>query len=403
MMKEIQDVVIVSACRTPIAKFLGSLKDVQAIDLGIIVAKEAIKRAGIQPDIIDEIVMGEVYPHMQGSLPARQVGMAAGLPVRSNACNVNQNCASGMRALDIALNHIQLGKTDVALVVGVESMTNAPYMIPKARMGYRMGPGSIEDAMLHDGLIDRLVPGHMGVTAENIAEKYGITREECDQLALTSHQRATRATQDGTFQREIVPVELKSKKGVKIYDKDEHMIPDANLEAMAKLPSAFRKGGVVTAANASGLNDAAAAVIIMSKAKALELGVKPLMKLINICGEGVAPEVMGLGPAVAIPKCLKEAGMKYEDVEYWEINEAFAPQFIGVGRMLKEEFGIEMDLSKVNANGSGIGLGHPVGCTALRIVVSLYYELEKQGKTVGGASLCVGGGPAYCSLWTRDI
>lgn len=402
-MKEIQDVVIVSACRTPIARFLGSLKDVQAIDLGITVAKEAIKRAGIQPDIIDEIVMGEVYPHMQGSLPARQVGIAAGLPVRSNACNVNQNCASGMRALDVALTHIQLGKTDVALVVGVESMTNAPYMIPKARMGYRMGPGSIEDAMLHDGLIDRLVPGHMGVTAENIAEKYGITREECDQLALASHQRATRATQDGTFQREIVPVELKSKKGVKIYDKDEHMIPDANLEAMAKLPSAFKKGGVVTAANASGLNDAAAAVIIMSKAKALELGVKPLMKLINICGEGVAPEVMGLGPAVAIPKCLKEAGMKYEDVEYWEINEAFAPQFIGVGRMLKEDFGIEMDLSKVNANGSGIGLGHPVGCTALRIVVSLYYELEKQGKTVGGASLCVGGGPAYCSLWTRDI
>ncbi len=403
MMKEIQDVVIVSACRTPIAKFLGSLKDVQAVDLGIIVAKEAIKRAGIQPDIIDEIVMGEVYPHMQGSLPARQVGIAAGLPVRSNACNVNQNCASGMRALDVALTHIQLGKTDVALVVGVESMTNAPYMIPKARMGYRMGPGSIEDAMLHDGLIDRLVPGHMGVTAENIAEKYGITREECDQLALTSHQRATRATQDGTFQREIVPVELKSKKAVKIYDKDEHMIPDANLETMAKLSPAFRKGGVVTAANASGLNDAAAAVIIMSKAKALELGVKPLMKLINICGEGVAPEVMGLGPAVAIPKCLKEAGMKYEDVEYWEINEAFAPQFIGVGRMLKEEFGIEMDLSKVNANGSGIGLGHPVGCTALRIVVSLYYELEKQGKTIGGASLCVGGGPAYCSLWTRDI
>ncbi len=369
MMKEIQDVVIVSACRTPIAKFLGSLKDKQAIELATIVAKEAINRAGIDPALIDEIVMGEVYPHMQGSLPARQVGMAAGLPVRSNACNVNQNCASGMRALDIAINHIQLGKTDIGLVVGVESMTNAPYMIPKARSGYRMGPGQIEDAMLHDGLVDRLVPGHMGITAENIAEKYGITREECDQLALMSHQRATRATQDGTFQREIVGVELK----------------------------------VVTAANASGLNDAAAAVIIMSKTKALELGLKPLMKLINICAEGVAPEVMGLGPAVAIPKCLQEAGMKYENVEYWEINEAFAPQFIGVGRMLKEEYGIEMDMSKVNANGSGIALGHPVGCTALRIVVSLYYELEKQGKTIGGASLCVGGGPAMCSLWTRDI
>ncbi|MDD2372765.1 MAG: thiolase family protein [Syntrophomonadaceae bacterium] len=403
MMKEIQDVVIVSACRTPIARFQGSLKDVQALDLAITVAKEAINRAGIAADTIDEIVMGEVYPHMQGSLPARQVGMAVGLPVRSNACNVNQNCASGMRALDIAINHIQLGKTDIGLVVGVESMTNAPYMLPKARMGYRMGPGSVEDAMIHDGLFDRLVPGHMGLTAENIAEKYGITREECDELALLSHQRATRATQDGTFQREIVPVELKSRKGVKLYEKDEHMIPDANIEAMSKLPAAFKKGGVVTAANASGVNDAAAAVIVMSKAKALELGLKPLMKLINICAEGVAPELMGLGPAVAIPKCLKEAGMKYEDVEYWEINEAFASQFIGVGKMLKEDFGIEMDLSKVNVNGSGIGLGHPVGCTALRIIVSLYYELEKQGKTIGGASLCVGGGPALCSLWTRDI
>ncbi|PKM76679.1 MAG: acetyl-CoA C-acyltransferase [Firmicutes bacterium HGW-Firmicutes-15] len=403
MMKEIQDVVIVSACRTPIARFQGTLKDIQAIELAVTVAKEAIKRAGIAADTIDEIVMGEVYPHMQGSLPARQVGMAAGLPVRSNACNVNQNCASGMRALEVAIHNIQLGKTDIGLVVGVESMTNAPYMLPKARMGYRMGPGKVEDAMLHDGLVDRLVPGHMGMTAENIAEKYGITRIECDELALLSHQRATRATQDGTFTREIVPVELKSKKGIKLFEKDEHMIPDASVESMAKLPAAFKKDGVVTAANASGVNDAAAAVIIMSKAKALELGLKPLMKLINICAEGVAPEVMGLGPAVVIPKCLAQAGMKYEDVDYWEINEAFASQFIGVGRMIKEDFGIDMDLSKVNVNGSGIGLGHPVGCTALRIVVSLYYELEKQGKNIGGASLCVGGGPALCSLWTRDI
>ena len=403
MMKEIQDVVIVSACRTPIARFMGSLKDVQALDLAIGVGKEAIKRAGIAADTIDEIVMGQVYPHMQGSLPARQVGMALGLPVTSNACNVNQNCASGMRALEIAINRIQLGKTDIGLVIGVESMTNAPYMLPKARMGYRMNAGSVEDAMIHDGLFDKLVPGHMGLTAENIAEKYGITREECDQLALLSHQRATRATEDGTFQRGIIPVEFKSRKCVKLYEKDEHMIPDANIEAMSKLPSAFKKGGVVTAANASGINDAAAAVIVMSKAKALELGLKPLMKLINFCAEGVAPEVMGLGPAVAIPKCLKEAGMKYEDVEYWEINEAFAAQFLGVGRMLKADFGIELDMDKVNINGSGIALGHPVGCTALRIIVSLYYELEKQGKTVGGASLCVGGGPAMASLWTRDI
>ncbi len=266
-----------------------------------------------------------------------------------------------------------------------------------------MGPGTIEDAMLHDGLVDRLVPGHMGLTAENIAEQYGITREQCDELALMSHQRATKAVQEGTFAAEIIPVEIKSKKGSTFYEKDEHMIPDASLESMAKLPSAFKKGGVVTAANASGINDAAAAVVVMSKDKAQELGVKPLMKMINIAAEGVAPEVMGLGPAVAIPKSLKLAGIKFEDVQYWEINEAFAAQFLGVGIMLKEEFGMELDMEKCNHNGSGIALGHPVGCTALRIIVSLYYEMERLGLTLGGASLCVGTGPALASLWTRDI
>ncbi|MEN6462971.1 MAG: thiolase family protein [Syntrophomonas sp.] len=400
---ELNEVVLVSACRTAIGKFQGSLKDVQAKQLAITAGKAAVERAGISADIIDEIVMGEVYPHMQGSLPARQVGMAVGLPVRSNACNVNQNCASGMRALDIAANHIMLGKSDIALIVGVESMTNAPYMLPKARMGYRMNQGTIEDAMIHDGLFDQLVPGHMGITSENVAELYGITREECDELALMSHQRATRAVQEGIFKREIVPVEIKSKKGIKLYETDEHMIPDASVESMAKLPSAFKKGGVTTAANASGINDAAAAVVIMSKKKAAELGVKPLMRLVNLCAEGVAPEVMGLGPAVAIPKCLKEAGMKWDDIDYFEINEAFAAQFLGVGRKLKQDYGIELDMNKCNLNGSGIALGHPVGCTALRIIVSLYYELERQGKTVGAASLCVGGGPSLCSIWTRDI
>lgn len=399
----IKEVVIVSACRTPIGRFLGTLKDISSKELAILVAKEAIARAGINAGIIDELALGQIYPHLQGSLPARQVAMAVGLPFRSNACNVNQNCASGMRALEIVCDHIALGKIDIGLVVGAESMTNAPYLLGKARMGYRMGPGSIEDAMLYDGLVDMLVPGHMGITAENIAEKYGITRAECDQLAMVSHQRATSAMKNGIFKREIVPVELKSKKGSTFFENDEHMIPDANLEAMAKLPPAFKKGGVVTAANASGINDAAAAVIVMSKEKALELGIKPLLKMINIVGEGVDPKVMGLGPAVAIPKALQRAGMKYEDIEYWEINEAFAAQFIGVGRMLKEDFGIEMDLEKVNHNGSGIGLGHPVGCTALRIIVSMYYEMERLGLTVGGASLCVGGGPAMASLWTREI
>ncbi|MBW2631759.1 MAG: thiolase family protein [Deltaproteobacteria bacterium] len=398
-----KDVVIVSACRTAIGKFMGSLKDVTARDLAITAGNEAVRRAGISAEIIDEVVMGEVFPGMQGSLPARQVGIRVGLPHRSAAVSVNQNCASGMRAMEIACHNIMLGKTEIGLVIGTENMTDAPYLIPKGRMGYRMGPGKIEDHIIRDGLIDELVPGHMGITAENIAERYGITREECDKLALISHQRATRAVKDGTFKREIVPVEIKSKKGVKIFDTDEHMIPDANLEAMAKLSPAFKKDGVVTAANASGINDAAAAVIIMSRDKADELEIKPLMKLINICSEGVDPKVMGLGPAVAIPKCLEQAGMKYEDVDYWEINEAFAAQFLGVGRMFRDNSGIELSMDNVNLNGSGIALGHPVGCTGLRIIVSLYYELEKMDKTIGGASLCVGGGPAMASLWTRDV
>lgn len=398
-----KEVVIVSACRTAIGRFLGSLKDVQAKDLAITAGKAAIERAGIDPAIIDELTLGQVFPHGQGSLPARQVALGCGMSYESTACNVNQNCASGMRALEIAARNIQVGANDTALIVGVESMTNAPYILLKARMGYRMNAGKMEDSMIFDGLFDGMVPGHMGITAENVAEMYGITREECDELALMSHQRATRAVQEGTFKREVIPYEIKSKKGSKFYETDEHMIPDANLETMAKLPAAFKKGGVVTAANASGINDAAAAVVLMSKDKALELGLKPLMKLIDICHAGVAPEIMGLGPAVAIPKCLEKAGMKFEDVEYWEINEAFAAQFLGVGRKLKKDYGIELDMNKCNLNGSGIALGHPVGCTALRIIVSLYYELERQGKTIGGASLCVGGGSGMCSLWTRDI
>ncbi|HOQ10392.1 MAG TPA: thiolase family protein [Syntrophomonadaceae bacterium] len=397
------EVVIVSACRTAIGKFLGSLKDVPAKELGITAGKEAVRRAGIPADIIDEIVVGQTYGGMQGSLVSRQIALAVGLPLRSNACQVNQNCGSGMRALDIACTNIMAGKTDIALVIGMESMSNAPYMLPKARAGYRMGPGSIEDSMLHDGLIDGMVPGHMGVTAENVAELYGITREECDQLALMSHQRATKAIDEGIFKQEIVPVEIKTKKGVTIFDTDEHPLRDTSLEKMAQLPPVFKKGGVVTAANASGINDAAAAVVVMSKQKAKELGVEPLVKMINIVAEGVAPEVMGLGPAVAVPKALKQAGLKYEDIDYWEINEAFAAQFLGVGRKLKEDFGIEIDLNKTNLHGSGIALGHPVGCTALRIIVTMIYELQRQNKTLGGASLCVGTGPALASLWTRDI
>ncbi len=399
----LHDVVLVSVCRTAIGDFMGGLKDVPAKDLAITAGKGAIERAGINADIVDEICMGQLYTAMQGSLPARQVGMRIGLPHRSSAVSVNQNCTSAMRALEIASHNIMLGKTAIALIVGVESMTNAPYLIPKARMGYRMNAGTIEDHMIHDGLYDELVPGHMGLTAENVAERYGITRRECDELALISHTRAVLAADEGRFKREIVPIEIKTKKEVKRFDTDEHPMRGANMEKLSQLSPVFKKDGAVTAGNASGINDGASAAVIMSKTKAAEIGVKPLLKLINICNEGVDPKFMGLGPAVAIPKCLTQAGMKFEDIEYWELHEAFAAQWLGVDRMLKKDFSIKVSLDKANHNGSGIALGHPVGSTGLRIIVTLYYEMERLGLTVGGASLCVGGGPAMASLWTRNI
>lgn len=409
MARELQEVVMVSACRTAIGTYGGGLASVKANELTKIVATEAIKRAGIEAAQVNEIVSGMCLHHGNGSMPPRIVSQQIGMSKESGSTMVNQNCASAMRALDIAAMKLMLGDNEIALVTGTESMSNIPYIVPAMRWGARMGDTKIQDSMLSDGLVCTLAGGHMGNTAENIAEQYGITREECDELALISHTRAIRAVDEGRFKREIVPVEIASKKGTTVFDTDQHPIRGASIEKMAKLPAAFKKGGVVTAANASGLNDAAAAVVLMTKKKADALGIKPLMKLISCCTEGVEARVMGLGPAVAIPKALKMADMKYEDIEYWEINEAFAAQVIGVKKMIKDDFGIELNTGtltedgNINNNGSGIGLGHPVGCTGLRIIVSLYYELERLGKTVGGASLCVGGGPAMASLWTRDI
>lgn len=269
------EVVIVSGCRTAIGKFQGGFKDVPAKELAIAVGKEAIKRAGIQADIIDEIVVGQVYQHNQGSMVCRQIGLACGLPIESNACGVNQNCTSGMRALDIACANIQLGRTDIALVVGVESMTNVPYLLPKARSGYRMNDGVLVDALFGDALFDSLVGGVMGVTSENVAKLYNITREQCDELALLSHSRAVAATDAGIFDREKIPFEIKTKKGTVLFDTDEHMIRGASMESLGKLKPVFTKDGVGTAGNASGINDGACAAIVMSKKKALELGLKP--------------------------------------------------------------------------------------------------------------------------------
>jgi acetyl-CoA C-acetyltransferase len=409
MPTELNEVVMVSACRTPIGDYGGSLQPVPANELTKIVATEAIKRAGLDPEQVDEIVAGMCLGHGNGSCPPRIVAMQIGMDPKSSACMVNQNCASAMRAVEIAAMKLQLGKYDIALVTGTESMSNIPYISKTSRWGARMGDVILQDAMLSDALVCQLAGSHMGGTAENVAELYGISREECDALAVLSHQRAVRALDEGRFQREIVPVPVKKGKKEYVFSQDEHPLRDASIETLAKLKPAFKKDGVVTAGNSSGLNDAAAAIILMTKKKAEELGIKPLMKLINICDEGVDPRVMGLGPAVAIPRCLKEAGMKYEDVDYWEINEAFAAQVIGVGKKMKEEAGINLNIGtfeqdgNINNNGSGIGLGHPVGATGLRIIVSLYYELERLGKTVGGASLCVGGGAALASLWTREI
>lgn len=409
MKNECNEVVMVSACRTAIGKFGGTLKGMKAVELAKITASEAIRRAGIEPKQVDELVMGMTMGHGNGSLPPRIVAMQIGMDPRSGASMVSQNCAASMRALDIAIMKLAMGQTQIAVVSGTETQSNVPYILPHMRWGGRLNDTTCIDPLQHDGMVCSLAGMHMGGTAEVVAERYGITREECDELAFISHRRAVRAIDEGRFKREIVPVEIKSRKGSVMYETDEHPLRDTNLEKMAKLPPVFKKGGIVTAANSSGLNDASAAAVLMTRKKAEELGIKPLMKCLSIVTEGVEPEVMGLGPAVAMPKALAEAGVSYGDIDYWEINEAFASQVIGVMRMMKETQGIDMDFGtfekngNINNNGSGIGLGHPVGQTGLRLVVSLYYELERLGKTTGGASLCAGGGAGMASIWTRDV
>jgi acetyl-CoA C-acetyltransferase len=409
MKNECNEVVMVSGCRTAIGKFGGAMKGIKAVKLAKLTATEALRRAEVDPQQVGELVMGMTMGHGNGSLPPRIVAMQIGMHPRSGATMVSQNCAASMRALDIAIMKLAMGQTQIALVSGTETQSNVPYILPNMRWGGRLNDTTCIDPLQHDGMVCTLASMHMGGTAEVVAERYGITREECDELALTSHRRAVRAIDEGRFKREIVPVEIKTRKGSAFYETDEHPLRDTNLELMAKLPPVFKKGGIVTAANSSGLNDGSAAAVLMTGKKAAELGLKPLMKCLSIVTEGVEPEVMGVGPALAIPKALNEAGLSYGDIDYWEINEAFASQVIGVMRMMKETQGIEMNFGtfeqdgNINNNGSGIGLGHPVGQTGLRLVVSLYYELERLGKTTGGASLCAGGGAGMASIWTRDV
>ncbi len=378
--------------RTPIADFLGSLKDFTAVELGTIALKVALNQAALEPGQIEEVVAGMGNQAGCKPNPARQVALGAGCPVETYAATVNQQCASSMRATEILAQEIMLGKVDAGAAVGPESMSNIPYLLPGARKGYRMGHVQIVDSMFNDGLIDAFNDYHMGVTAENLAQMYGISRKEQDELALLSHQRACQAIKEGKFKDEIVPVEIRTKKGTVLFDTDEHPKPDTTLEGLAKLKPVFDREGTVTTGNASSLNDGASALILMAADKAKELGIKPLARIVATASAGVDPKIMGIGVVPAVQRALKFADLKQEDIGYWEINEAFAAQFLAVNREMK------LDMDKVNVNGSGISLGHPVNCTGARLIVSLIYEMRRRGDRFGCASLCAGGGPGAATI-----
>lgn len=383
-----KDVVIVEAARTAIGSFGGSLKNMSAIEIGTQLVKGALDRSGIDPSLIEDVVGGNVIQAGSPGNVARHIAIGAGIPEEVPAMTVNQQCPSSMRATEIISQEITLGTISVGMVVGVESMSTAPYLLLEARKGYRLGPGEVvQDSMYYNGLLCGFINDHMGVTAENIAEKYDVSRESQDEHAYLSNQRALRATKNGIFKEEILPLELKTRKGVSTFDTDEHP-KDSSLEDLAKLRPVFKKGGTVTAGNASGLNDGASVLILMSAAKAKELNLKPLAKVVSTASAAVDPAFMGMGVVPAVERALKLAKLNKDDIDYWEINEAFAAQFLGVNKLLK------LDLDRLNANGSGIGLGHPVGSTGARIIVSLIYEMRRRKSKYGCASLCAGGGPA---------
>lgn len=382
-----REVVIVSACRTPVGSFNGTLKDTPAVELGTLVMKEAMKRANISPEVVEEVVFGCVLQAAQGQNIARQCAIYAGIPETSTAFTINKVCGSGLRAVSLAAQMIKAGDVDVVVAGGTENMCMAPFALPKARYGYRMNNGTLVDCMIKDGLWEAFNNYHMGMTAENVNDLYGITREEQDEFGLRSQQRAMAAIQAGRFKDEIVPVVVKQKKAEIVFDTDEDP-RDTSLEKMAKLGPAFKKdGGTVTAANASGINDGAAAFVVMSAEKAAELGVKPLFKIVSYASGGVNPKVMGLGPIPSSQKALAKAGLTVADMDLIEANEAFAAQSIAVGRDMGWS-----DMEKVNVNGGAVALGHPIGASGARILVTLLYEMMKRESRYGLATLCIGGG-----------
>lgn len=396
-----EGVVIAGGVRTPVASFQGSYADVTAADLGATVIKEALNRAGIKPEQVEDVIMGCILQAGQGQNPARQAQLKAGIPKAVCAQTVNMVCGSGMRAIVDAARIIALGEADIVVAGGIENMTRAPYYLENARSGYRMGNGELIDLMIHDGLWDIFGNVHMGVTAENIVEKYKLTREEQDTLSYESQQKAGKAMETGRFKDEIVPVVIPQRKGdPKIVDKDEYPKPGTTLEALAKLRPAFKKdGGTVTAGNSSGINDGAAAFVVLSEKKAKELGITPQAKIVGYAYSGVDPSVMGTGPIEAVLKLLKKTGKTLDDIDLIEANEAFAAQALSVARDLGWEKPPHKD--KVNVNGGAIALGHPVGASGCRILVTLVHEMIKRNAKRGLATLCIGGGMGIAIMVER--
>jgi acetyl-CoA C-acetyltransferase len=388
-----REVVIIGGARTAIGNYMGSLSGFSPVELGVFALKGAIEKTGVDINAIQEVIAGQCNQAGAPGNSARHIAIRAGVPIESFAFTVHQQCASSMRASELLSQEIMLGKIDIGAVVGIESMSNAPYLMFGARKGYRLGDAErVQDSLMIGGLVDELLGYHMGITADNIADQYGISREEQDEFALMSNLRACHAIKEGWFKDEIVPVEVKSRKGVVIFDTDEHPQASTTMEALAKLKPAFKKDGTVTAGNASGLNDAGSAMIMMAAETAKKMGLKPIARVIASAPGSVEPRIMGMGVVPAVRNALKFAGLSQDQIDYWEFNEAFAAQVLGVNRELK------VSLDRLNAVGSGIGLGHPVGATGARLIITMINEMKRRGVRYGCASLCASGGPAHAFI-----
>jgi len=390
------DVVIISGCRTPIGKFQGGLSDLNAVQLGAIVVREAVKRAGITDlNQVNECIMGNVVSAGLGQNPARQAAIFGGLPPQVGAMTINKVCGSGLKAVALGAQAIQTGNAEVVVAGGMESMTNAPYLLPQARKGYRLGNAQIVDSMIQDGLWDVYNNYHMGITGENVAEKYNISREEQDEYAVNSHRKAVAAMKECRFKAQIVPVEIMTKKGTTVIDKDESPREDTTVESLRALKPAFKKDGTVTAGNAPGVNDGAAALVVTSYRKARELGAEPMARIVAQATSGVEPKWVMMAPVDAVRQIWRKTGWKNEDVDLYELNEAFSVQALGVTRELG------LDLNKVNVNGGAVALGHPIGASGARVLVTLLYEMARRDVHKGVAALCLGGGNAVAMAVAR--